>query len=269
MNYALASIRLSDGKSNCFMIKKHLSHQCIADTNLINNFITESPKCVTWATKLVVSADHSRPGRSKITAPISIVVTFICIASFINSMNYPRTIYFNDYINPLLDENKLHSHHAFVLGIRNTLDKLRKHILYSGSVKIHRNPASSNVMYLIILMIGEIALNWGPNRIYPCGYCVIPVTWERQRVVCCDNCNIWYNSTCFEYSSNKLELLQRSNVSCTCCTCDSQNIDSFTFHSFDFEISNLLVYYQQGVPLLYNLLIRRSLLVHIVAQNHT
>jgi len=29
------------------MIKKLLSHQCIAHTNLINNFITESPKCVT------------------------------------------------------------------------------------------------------------------------------------------------------------------------------------------------------------------------------
>jgi hypothetical protein len=47
---ALASIRLSDGKSNCVMIKKLLSHQCIAHTNLINNFITESPKCVAWAT---------------------------------------------------------------------------------------------------------------------------------------------------------------------------------------------------------------------------
>ena len=196
--------------------------------------------------------------------PISIVVTFIFIASFIKSMNYPRTIYFNYYINPLLDENKLHSHHAFVLGIRNTLDKLRKHILYFGSVIIHRNPASSNVMYFIILMIGDIALNSGPNSIYLCGYCAIPVTWERQRAVCCDNCNIWYHSTCFEYRSNKLELLQRS----ICCKCESQNIDSFTFHSFDFEISNLLVYYQQVVPLLYNLLILRSLLVHIVAQNH-
>ena len=72
-------------------------------------------------------------------------------------MNYPRTIDLNDYINPLLDENKLHSHHAFVLGVRNTLDKFRKRLLYFGSVKIHRNPASSNVMYFIIHMIGDIA----------------------------------------------------------------------------------------------------------------
>jgi hypothetical protein len=35
--------------------------------------------------------------------PISIVVTFIFIVSFIKYMNYPRTIYFNDYINPLLE----------------------------------------------------------------------------------------------------------------------------------------------------------------------
>ena len=51
-------------------------------------------------------------------------------------MNYPRTIDLNDYINPLLDGNKLHSHHAFVLGVRNKLDKLRKRLLYFGSVKI-------------------------------------------------------------------------------------------------------------------------------------
>jgi len=87
-------------------------------------------------------------------APIAIVVTFIFIANFITSMNYPRTIDLNDYINPLLDGNKLHSHHAFVLGVRNTLDKL-------SSVKNHRNPASRNVMYLIILMSEEIELNPG------------------------------------------------------------------------------------------------------------
>jgi hypothetical protein len=49
-------------------------------------------------------------------------------------MNYPRTIDLNDYINPLLDGNKLHSHHAFVLGVRNTLDKLRKRLMYFGSL---------------------------------------------------------------------------------------------------------------------------------------
>ena len=64
-------------------------------------------------------------------AHITIVVTFIFISNFITSMNYPRTIDLNDYINPLLDVSKLHSHHAFV---RNTLDKLRKRLLYFGSV---------------------------------------------------------------------------------------------------------------------------------------
>jgi len=134
-------------------------------------------------------------------APITIVVTFIFIANFITSMNYPRTIDLNDYINPLLDGNKLHSHHAFVLGVRNTLDKLRKRLLYFGSVKNDGNPASRNVMYFIILMSGDIELNPGPNSIYPCGYCKIPVTWEHQRIA------IWYHSTCLEYSSNKVELL--------------------------------------------------------------
>ena len=165
-------------------------------------------------------------------APITIVVTFIFIANFITSMNYPRTIDLNDYINPLLDGNKLYSHHAFVLGVRNTLDKLRKRLLYFGSVNNHGNPASRNVMYFIILMSGDIELNPGPNSIYPCEYREIPVTWEHQHIA------IWYHSTCLEYSSNKVELLQRSNVSWICCKCDSQNIDSFTFHSFEFEISN-------------------------------
>jgi hypothetical protein len=70
-----------------------------------------------------------------------------------------------------------------VLGVRNTLDKLRKHLLYFGSVKNHGNPASRNVMYFIILMRGDIELNPGPNSIYPCGYCEIPVTWEQQRLL--------------------------------------------------------------------------------------
>jgi hypothetical protein len=87
-------------------------------------------------------------------------------------------------------------------------------------------------MYFIILMSGDIELNPGPNSIYPCEYREIPVTWEHQHIA------IWYHSTCLEYSSNKVELLQRSNVSWICCKCDSQNIDSFTFHSFEFEISN-------------------------------
>ena len=116
-------------------------------------------------------------------APIAIVVTFIFIANFITSMNYPRTIDLNDYINPLLDGNKLHSHHAFVLGVRNTFDKLRKRLFYFCSVKNHRNPASRNVMYLIILMNEEIELNPGPISIYPWGYCEIPVTWEHQRLL--------------------------------------------------------------------------------------
>ena len=116
-------------------------------------------------------------------APITIVMAFIFIANFITSMNYPRTIDLNDYIDSLLDGNKLHSHHAFVLGVRNTLDKLRKRLLFFGWVKNHRNAASRNVMYLIILMSEEIELNPGPNSIYPWGYCEFPVTWEHQRLL--------------------------------------------------------------------------------------
>jgi hypothetical protein len=107
-------------------------------------------------------------------------------------LNYPRTIDLNDYINPLLDGNKLHSHHAFVLGVRNTFDKLRKRLFYFCSVKNHRNPASRNVMYLIILMNEEIELNPGPiSNVIPVVLLlvilVISHQWGKDRIVITTN----------------------------------------------------------------------------------
>ena len=35
-----------------------------------------------------------------------------------------------------------------------------------------------------------------------------------------------------------VSLLQKDNVSWLCCKCDSCNVDSFTYHSFEQDISN-------------------------------
>ena len=91
-------------------------------------------------------------------------------------------------------------------------------------------------MLLIIILSSNIQVNSG--TIYPCGRCELPVTWDHQRVVCYDNCKLWYHSECIELSSRKINILQSSNVSWICCHCESLNVDSFTYHSYEFELSN-------------------------------
>ena len=116
---------------------------------------------------------------------------------------------------------------------------MNKHLLFKRSNRYMNNKAVTYaILNFILLLSGDIELNPGPETIYPCGYCEHPVTWEHQRAVCCDNCDLWYHSDCLEYSTNKFELIQHSNVSWICCKCNTQNLDSFTFHSFEFEISN-------------------------------
>ncbi|XP_021366929.1 uncharacterized protein LOC110459148 [Mizuhopecten yessoensis] len=94
------------------------------------------------------------------------------------------------------------------------------------------------ILFSALLLSGDIQLNPGPPHVYPCGYCEHPVTWDHQRAVCCKGCDIWYHSTCLEMSSHNIEILQRSSVSWLCCKCDNLNVDSFTFHSYELEISN-------------------------------
>ena len=100
------------------------------------------------------------------------------------------------------------------------------------------HPPSSCITLLAIILSGDIHMNPGPTTVYPCGCCERPVTWEHKRAICCDECSIWYHSECIEHSANNFELLQHSNVSWICCKCETQNIDSFTYHSYELELSN-------------------------------
>ena len=77
----------------------------------------------------------------------------------------------------------------------------------------------------------------GPS-IYPCGFCQCPVTWEHNRATACDQCSVRYHTACLEQCSVNVSLLQRDHVSWKCCGCDSMNIESFTYHSYEMEMSN-------------------------------
>ena len=80
----------------------------------------------------------------------------------------------------------------------------------------------------------------GPTSIYSCGCCELPVTWENQRAACCDNCKLCYHSECVELSSSKINVLQFPNISWICFHCESLNVDSLSYHSYEFELSNCI-----------------------------
>ncbi|CAG2201695.1 unnamed protein product [Mytilus edulis] len=94
---------------------------------------------------------------------------------------------------------------------------------------------------LLLILGGDIELNPGPRgkqqSIYPCGLCDHPVTWKCDGV-CCDDCDIWHHRSCIELCTVDYELLQRSNVQWHCCKCESINVSSFTFHSYELNTSN-------------------------------
>ena len=101
-----------------------------------------------------------------------------------------------------------------------------------------RSRPSKTITLLIIILSGDIQVNPGPTSIYYCGCCELPVIWDHQRAVCCDNCKLWYHSECIELNSSKMNVLQFSNISRICCHCESQNVNSFAYHSYEFELSN-------------------------------
>jgi len=102
------------------------------------------------------------------------------------------------------------------------------------------NSKTTNICFLVIILAGDIELNPGPNNksVFPCGLCDLPVTWNCQGV-CCDACDIWHLKSCIELCSYDYKLLERSNVQWLCCKCESINISTFTFRSYEIETSNI------------------------------
>ena len=96
------------------------------------------------------------------------------------------------------------------------------------------NKENRSLVILLLLLAGDIQMNPGPgNRsVFPCGTCDIPVTWSQEGV-CCNNCSVWYHKSCEDLSSRNMSYLGRSSVIWHCCKCNSINVDSFTFNSFE------------------------------------
>ncbi|KAL8565040.1 hypothetical protein ACOMHN_003416 [Nucella lapillus] len=86
--------------------------------------------------------------------------------------------------------------------------------------------------------VPKVAFATRAASIFPCGYCEEPVTSYCDDGVACDNCDVWYHTSCISMCSSDYALLQRSNVQWICPKCDSINCDSFTFHSYELSCSN-------------------------------
>jgi hypothetical protein len=71
--------------------------------------------------------------------------------------------------------------------------------------------------------------------------CERPVTLKTDGV-CCDCCDIMHYKSCIELCTADYELPQRSNVQWLCCKCDSINVSSFTYHTY--ELGNDISYYE-------------------------
>ena len=95
---------------------------------------------------------------------------------------------------------------------------------------------TNNVLLALSLIIsGDIHPHPGPTHksVYPCGLCQVPVTWSCEGV-CCDGCDIWYHKSCTEQNSTEFAELNRTDVAWHCYKCDSVNVSSFSFHSYEF-----------------------------------
>ena len=115
----------------------------------------------------------------------------------------------------------------------------RVNLLHLTKIKTFiRSRPSKTLTLPIIILSGDIQVNPGPTSLYPCGCCELSVTWDHQRAVCCDKCNLWYHYECIELISSKINVLQFSNISWICCHFKSLNVDSFTYLSYEFELSN-------------------------------
>ena len=101
---------------------------------------------------------------------------------------------------------------------------------------IERKP----LLILVILLCGDIELNPGPRNesIFPCGHCDLPVNWP-QKGLCCNECGVWHHKSCEDIDTKEDEYLEHSSVVWHCCICDSINIDSFTFNSYELNTSNV------------------------------
>ena len=90
-----------------------------------------------------------------------------------------------------------------------------------------------------LILSGDVEQNPGPKTksIYPCGICEQEVTWNCKGI-CCDSCDIWFHHSCCGINSYEYLLIGRQNTQWKCPRCDSINVDSFTYNSFELSCYN-------------------------------
>lgn len=121
--------------------------------------------------------------------------------------------------------------------IQTWTNKIKHQLLTDRSTKHKTGP----ILQMALLISGDIQQNPGPTRnttVNLCGLCDRPVTWSCEEV-CCDDCDIWHYRSCIELCTYEYELSQRSNVQWMCYKCESLNVDSFTYRSFELYTSNM------------------------------
>ena len=119
----------------------------------------------------------------------------------------------------------------------------RKNKLRSSSTIFQVEPKylhKPSALTLLLILSGDVECNPGPKNasVFPCGHCERPVSWSHLGV-CCDECGIWHHKSCEDISTKEMEYLERSNVVWYCCKCESVNIDSFTFNSYELHTTNM------------------------------
>ena len=150
-----------------------------------------------------------------------IIFAFVCMAQGVNKLNEQTCPELPQPLNLMVASVKSYKH--FVNPTRHS---------HSAKWK--------NFALLALILSNDVQLNPGPTNksVFPCGCCERPVTWEHRRALCCDNCSVWYHTGCIESIVSDISLLQRSHVSWYCCKCDSQCVNNFTYHSYEFETHN-------------------------------
>ena len=119
-------------------------------------------------------------------------------------------------------------------------------------------PSSRTLMWLLLILSGDISQNPGPTTPtksglhkhykYPCGICEKPVK-SNQKGVQCDSCDLWYHLRCLSMCSEDYEGLANASV-WICSSCDYPNFSSsITSSDHPVEQSNLFSYLDQSEQL--------------------
>ena len=97
-------------------------------------------------------------------------------------------------------------------------------------------PLKTTLYLLFLLSSGDIHPNPGPGPTANCGICERAVSWSHQGI-CCDKCDLWHHRSCTDMCSKDYSLINRSNVQWYCFKCETMNVLSFTFSSYEINPS--------------------------------